>query len=88
MLSEKDRTAIVELAGQYQVERILLFGSALRSDAAQDIDLAVDGIKPELFFRFYGDLLFRLSKPVDLVDLSDDTLFTRLIRQEGQPIYG
>lgn len=53
----------------------------------RDIDLAVEGLAPEEFFRFYGDLLFSLSKPVDLVDLSQDSKFTRLIRREGLPLY-
>jgi hypothetical protein len=32
--------------------------------------------------------MFRLSKPVDLVDLSKDTRFNALVKREGIPIYG
>jgi len=89
MITETDKTAIIDLATHYQVGKILLFGSSADPDrSARDIDLAVEGIKPELFFKFYGDLIFSLSRPVDVVDLSADTKFNRIIRQEGIRIYG
>jgi hypothetical protein len=47
----------------------------------------VEGLPAERFFDFYGELLFSVSKPVDLVDLSQDTRFTRLVRAEGIPLY-
>jgi len=53
-----------------------------------DIDLAVRGIKPEVFFKFYGELLRNLSKPVDLVDLSNKSLFNQIIEEQGVRIYG
>ena len=31
--------------------------------------------------------MFRLSKPVDLIDLSKDTKFNALVKREGIPIY-
>jgi hypothetical protein len=55
---------------------------------AHDIDLAVEGVSPKDFFRFYGDLMFALSKPVDVVDLSGQSKFLDLIRREGVPLYG
>jgi hypothetical protein len=53
-----------------------------------DIDLAVEGIRPNVFFKFYGELLRSLSKPVDLVDLSRKSLFNRIIEEKGVKIYG
>jgi predicted nucleotidyltransferase len=89
MLTEKDKNAILLLARQYGVHKVLLFGSGVeREKEARDIDLGVIGIEPRRFFEFYGDLMFRLSKPVDLVDLSKDTKFNALIKREGIPIYG
>jgi len=67
---------------------IFLFGSSAANKKANDIDLAVKGIKPELFFNFYGELCRYLEKPVDLVDLSGKTLFNGLIRKTGVKIYG
>jgi predicted nucleotidyltransferase len=89
MITEKDKNAILLLARQYGVHKVLLFGSsAERQKEARDIDLGVIGIDPRRFFEFYGDLMFSLSKPVDLIDLSKNTKFNALIKREGIPIYG
>ena len=88
MLPTKDKEAITRIAVRYQVTRLLLFGSgADPTREGRDIDLAVEGLPPGEFFRFYGDLLFSVSKPVDLIDLSQDTRFTRIVREEGIPLY-
>jgi len=47
----------------------------------------VEGIEQKDFFTFYGELLFALSKPVDVIDLSTKTRFVKLIRREGIPLY-
>jgi predicted nucleotidyltransferase len=89
MLAEKDKTAISRLARQYGVEKVLLFGSGADPEKeARDIDLGVVGIESRRFFEFYGDLIFSLSKPVDLIELSKDTKFNALVKREGIPIYG
>lgn len=68
---------------------IYLFGSSLHDPAqARDIDLGVKGINPALFFKFYGELMRHLSKPVDLVDLSQRTLFNDLVEERRVKIYG
>ncbi len=88
MIATEDKKTITQLAERYQVTRLLLFGSGADSQReARDIDLAVEGLSPEKFFRFYGDLLFGISKPVDLIDLLQDSRFTRLVRREGLPLY-
>lgn len=89
MITEKDKNAISLLARQYGVRKVLLFGSGAKDKKdAGDIDLGVIGIEPGRFFEFYGDLMFSLSKPVDLIDLSKDTKFNAIIKREGVPIYG
>lgn len=89
MISEKDKQTIREISQRYHARRVLLFGSSLSpSKESRDIDIGVEGIPPEDFFRFYGDLMFALSKPVDIVDLSGDSKFIRIIRKEGVPLYG
>ncbi len=88
MITEEDRAAITEVAARYRVERVLLFGSS--ADPAReghDVDLAVEGLPPSKFFAFYGDLLFSVSKPVDLIDLSIESELTHLVRREGIPVY-
>ncbi|MBA4387222.1 MAG: hypothetical protein C0404_04525 [Verrucomicrobia bacterium] len=89
MISETDKAMIVELSRKYGVRRVLLFGSAARqSGESRDIDLAVEGLAADQFFKFYGELIRQLSKPVDLVALERKTMFTTLISREGVPLYG
>ena len=89
MISEQDKVTIMDIARRYDVGEVLLFGSSANpKHQANDIDLAVDGIEPAQFFSFYGDLLFGLSKPVDLINLANDTKFNRLVSREGIRIYG
>ena len=89
MLSESDKVKIIRSAQKYHVSAIYLFGSSLKSDTlARDIDLGVKGIDPTLFFKFYGELMRQLSRPVDLVDLSAKTLFNALVEKRGTRIYG
>ena len=89
MISERDKAIISQCAKKYSVSSIYLFGSSLNRDSeSNDIDLAVEGIRPKVFFKFYGELLRSLSKPVDLVDLSRKSLFNRIIEEKGVKIYG
>ena len=89
MIAQEDRDTIVRLAREYHVSRVILFGSSVAEGREpHDIDLGVKGIDPLLFFRFYGELMKYLSKPVDVVDLSQRTLFTELVEETGIAIYG
>ena len=89
MITASDKSTIQTLAARYAVKRGLLFGSAAKADSGyRDIDLAVEGIRAQDFFRFYGDLLNRLPFPVDVVDLSKSSRFTQMILKEGIQIYG
>jgi predicted nucleotidyltransferase len=88
MISDQERQVIRECAEKYKARKVVLFGSALEGNAYSDIDLGVQGIPPQLFFKFYGELFQRLSLPVDLINLSSDTLFNRLVEEEGIVIYG
>ena len=88
MISSTDKDKILEIAKAYGVKKVLLFGSSVSSDSdAHDIDLAVDGICPNDFYSFYGDLIFSLSKPVDVVDMADNSKFIRMINREGVTLY-
>ena len=89
MITEIEKKEITRLARKYKVGKIFLFGSAVQDDVrANDLDLGVDGILPEEFFRFYGELLFELDRPVDLIDLSQPGRFTDIIKAEGMCLYG
>ena len=89
MITQKDREKIQEIYRKYKVKRALLFGSSIYTDKnSNDIDIAVEGVNPKDFFKFYGELIFSLSKPVDIVDLAETSKFVRLIQKEGIPVYG
>lgn len=88
MISEKDKNRIIEYARKYKVHTIILFGSSVEKDDARDIDIGVKGIEPRLFFDFYAELMRNLSKPVDIVDLSSECLFNKLVEERGIKIYG
>ena len=88
MIADKDKQMIKEIAAKYRAKRVLLFGSSLSAEKeSRVIDIGVEGIEQKDFFTFYGELLFALSKPVDVIDLSTKTRFVKLIRREGIPLY-
>ncbi|RLG20500.1 hypothetical protein DRN74_05320 [Candidatus Micrarchaeota archaeon] len=88
MISERDKKIIIRCGRKYKVTAIYLFGSSLSRDYEfNDIDIAVKGIKPEVFFKFYGELLRSLSKPVDIVDLSQRSLFNQIIEERAVKLY-
>ena len=88
MVSDNDSLVIRKLATRYNVSRVVLFGSSAAADrGANDIDLGVEGVSPKDFFRLYGELIFGLSRPVDLLDLSRETAFAREVREHGIPLY-
>ena len=88
MISEKDKATILKYAKKYNVSTVILFGSCLDKEYPNDIDIGIKGIEPELFFKFYGELLLEVSKRIDIVNLSRDNLFNRLVEKEGVKLYG
>ncbi len=89
MISDKDKIAIIDLADKYKITRLLLFGSSIDSKReANDIDLAVEGLPESLFFKFYSELIFNLSKPVDLIDIGRESRFKDMIMEESISLYG
>jgi len=88
MITGKDKKIIQVIARKYHASRVLLFGSSLSdTEESYDIDIAVEGIPDKDFYSFYGELLYALSKPVDVVDLSRRTRFTELVVKDGIAIY-
>jgi predicted nucleotidyltransferase len=88
MISESDKETILRISKKYRVKRVLLFGSSLNSKyESNDIDIGVEGIQSKDFFKYYGELIIGLSKPVDIVDISGSSKFITLIKTEGIPLY-
>jgi predicted nucleotidyltransferase len=89
MIADSDKKIIEDISRRYRAKRVLLFGSSVDTEKeSRDIDIAVEGISPGDFFKFYGDLIFSLSKPVDVIDIKGKSKFISLILREGVLLYG
>ena len=75
--------AVLKAAGAREV---YVFGSAAsgKARADSDVDLAVSGLPPKVFFRAMSDAESVLGRSLDLIDLDEDTPFTRYLRSEGE----
>jgi len=65
---------------------IYVFGSAAHGtgDAASDLDLAVSGLPPSVFYRMGARVSDLIGRSVDLIDLDRSTPFTRYLRTENE----
>ncbi len=88
MISKKDKLIILKYTKKYKLRKVILFGSATVRDDANDIDIGIKGIQPEKFFDFCWEVYRDLSKPVDIIDLNEKTLFNRLVERDGLVLYG
>ena len=89
MISEMEKKIIKDISKKYKVKKVLLFGSGVDlTKESNDIDIAVEGIEPNKFFEYYGELMLNLSKPIDVIDLSETSKFVSLIKEEGISLYG
>ncbi len=89
MINTQDKSKIIEIAKKYGISRVLLFGSSIdESGESNDIDIAVEGLQASQFFKFYGELILNLSRPVDVVDLNARTKLNDIIFAEGLQLYG
>ncbi len=66
-------------------KEVYVFGSAAHGTLREnsDVDMAVSGLPPEVFFRAMAAPHDALGHPLDLVDLDDDNAFTRYLRNKG-----
>ncbi|RCW58650.1 nucleotidyltransferase family protein [Halanaerobium sp. ST460_2HS_T2] len=76
------------LKEKYNVEKVVLFGSVLNEDKFHlhsDVDLAVFGLKDELFFKAYAEVMNILSGfEVDLLDYKEcRESFKKEIKERG-----
>ena len=76
-------TSVLKAAGATEV---YLFGSAAGGSLrdSSDVDLAVAGLPPQRYFEQASRLAGILGRPIDLIDLDEDTPFTRYLRGSGE----
>ena len=89
MVSQNDIEIIKRLSSKHRVRKVILFGSSLDPQRqADDIDLAVDGVAPQDYYQYCGELMMSLTKPVDIIDLSIPCKFVDIVLEEGVVLYG
>jgi len=75
----------------YRFKRVYLFGSTLNQKTLarwSDIDLAIEGLRADLFFKAYAFLLKEAKFPVDLKPFEDlNKVFKTKVKNEGEIIY-
>ena len=66
-------------------KEVYLFGSRKAGGGTvhSDVDFAVVGLPISKFFQAMGEVMETVGLPVDLVDLDQDTSFTRYLRNHG-----
>ena len=79
----KKAVTILTAAGAREV---YLFGSVVHGTERDDsdLDLAVTGLPPAVFFKTLAELGDALERHVDVVDLDEASPFTRCLRSEGE----
>jgi predicted nucleotidyltransferase len=84
-VSQEQIEKIVTLAKSYGATRLILFGSSLeRSRKARDIDLACDGVQGWKLYELAARIEEELDTPLDLVPLTPQTRFTKLVEAKGR----
>lgn len=83
--------AVECLVGEFGVRRVVLFGSLARGEAglASDVDLLVEGLKPERLFEAMAAVSRELGADVDLVpsEAAHPAVLERALA-EGEVLHG
>jgi predicted nucleotidyltransferase len=88
-LSEKDAVlAAANLLRSMGASQVFVFGSLVRGELRpdSDIDMAVSGLPATLYFSAVSRASDLLGRPVDLLDLDDDTPLVRHLLGSGELI--
>jgi len=88
-VNDKIRFAVDRAAAvlkELGAREVYVFGSAARGTMREDsdIDLAVTGLPPGVFFRAWARIDDVGDREIELVDLDVESAFTRYLREEGE----
>ena len=86
--AREDAERIASLLRRHGARRVVGFGSLFAPDRrftpCSDIDLAVEGLHPDCFFRVSAQACDMTDFPLDLVPIEAATaVFRRIVREEG-----
>lgn len=89
-LMNKELSALIRKAAEtlksFGATEVYLFGSMAKGANTEhsDIDLAVSGLPPKVFFKAMGSTLNILKREFDLVDLDEQTPFNDYLKSHGE----
>lgn len=87
VFSEAQIQKLIEIAQRFGATRLILFGSLLNDGTkARDIDIACDGIPGWKLYEFGALLEKEFRVPMDIVPLSPQNRFTRMIEAKGRKL--
>ncbi|MFN4292564.1 MAG: nucleotidyltransferase family protein [Thermoflexales bacterium] len=75
---------------KHGAQRIILYGSLARGDfrADSDIDLCVEGLSPNKFFRAIAECMMSIDRPISILDYHNTYGYLReRILAEGRILY-
>ena len=83
---EKEILAAATLLRRMGASDVFVFGSLTRGELRpdSDIDMAVSGLPSSVYFAAVSEVSDILGRPVDLLDLDDDTPIIRYLRRSGE----
>jgi len=88
-MTTRERDAVAKAATLFiglGASQVFVFGSAVKGQLrpASDIDMAVSGLPPRVYFSAISQASDLIGRPVDLVDLDDDSGLVRYLRDSGE----
>ena len=71
----------VKLLKNVGAKKVFLFGSLVRGEITNstDIDIGIQGLAPEIFFRVFNQLSEAIDSPFDLVDFDKQIDFLNML---------
>jgi predicted nucleotidyltransferase len=84
---DKQIRLAADVLKSFGATEVYVFGSAAEggTDAESDVDMAVAGLSPDVFFRAWARAVRMLpDREMDLVRLEQDVPFTRYLRETGK----
>jgi predicted nucleotidyltransferase len=87
-MTPREKEAVAKAAQLFRdmgATQVFMFGSAVKGQLRpdSDIDMAVSGLPPRVYFSAVNQASDLLGRPVDLMDLDDDTPLVRYLRASG-----
>jgi len=86
LIEKKALQQAASLLRSFGASEVFVFGSAVKGELRtdSDIDMAVSGLPARVYFSAISKASDLLGRPVDLVDLDDDTPLVRHLLDSGE----